>query len=176
MSPWAGEIIDLRFRFRTGFGGSVSDANESLWSGYDGFAVDNLTITKQNTAFFPNTQNLQTQIQVNNLGPGQEYETSLQADFLNDTTYRISASLSNNGWDEQPINDEIVTYVTPFNLYDPALEFIDFFEPGRLYAQGPYPISATTNNWGNTFVDFGINATVSSATVSYTHLTLPTKA
>ena len=166
LSPWAGEIIDLRFRFRTGFGGSVSDANESRWSGYDGFAVDNLTITKQNTAFFPNTQNLQTQIQVNNLGPGQEYETSLQADFLNDTTYRISASLSNNGWDEQPINDEIVTYVTPFNLYDPALEFIDFFEPGRLYAQGPYPISATTNNWGNTFVDFGINATVSSATPS----------
>ena len=163
LSPWAGEIIDLRFRFRTGFGGSVSDANETLWTGFDGFAVDNLTITKQNTAFFPNSQNLQTPITVNNLGPGQDYETSIQADFLNDTTYRISAALSNNGWDEQPINDEIVNYVTPFNLYDPALEFIDFFEPGRLYAQGTYEISATTNNWGNTFVDFDINATVSSA-------------
>ena len=70
---------------------------------------------------------------------------------------------SNNGWDEQPLNDEIVGYVTPFNLYDPALESIDYFSPGGLYAQGTYPISATTNNWGNTLVDFDITATVFTA-------------
>jgi hypothetical protein len=163
LSPWAGETVDLRFRFRTGFEGSISDENESTWTGNDGFAFDNLTIFKQNTAFFPNVQNQQTQIQLNNLGPGQEYVANLQANFMNDTTYRISAVLSNNGWDEQVLNDEIVGYVTPFNLYDPALESIDYFEPGQLYAQGTYPISATTNNYGNTIVDFDVTATVFTA-------------
>ena len=89
-----------------------------------GFGVDNLTITKQNTAFFPNSQTQQTNIPLNNLGPGQDYVATLQADFLNDTTYRISATLSNNAWDEQSLNDEIVGYITPFNLFDPALERI----------------------------------------------------
>ena len=163
LSPWAGETIDLRFRFRTGFEGSIADANESRWTGNDGFGVDNLTITKQNTAFFPNVQNQQTQINLNNLGPGQEYIATLQANFVNDTTYRISATLSNNAWDEQSLNDEIVGYVTPFNLFDPVLEKIEFFEPGQLYAQGTYPISATTNNWGNTLVDFDVSATVFTA-------------
>ena len=163
LSPWAGETIDLRFRFRTGFDGSISDDNESLWTGYDGFGVDNLTITKQNTAFFPNSQTQQTNIPLNNLGPGQDYVATLQADFLNDTTYRISATLSNNAWDEQSLNDEIVGYITPFNLFDPALERIEDFQPGGLYAQGTYPITATTNNWGNTEVDFDITATVFTA-------------
>ena len=163
LSPWAGETVDIRFRLRTGFEGSIADDNESLWTGNDGYAVDNLTITKQSTAFFPNAQTQQTQINLQNLGPGQEYTTSIQANFLNDTTYRISATLSNNAWDEQGINDEIVGYVTPFNLYDPVLESIDYFSPGGLYAQGIFPISATTNNWGNTPVDFDIHATVFTA-------------
>ena len=47
LESWAGETIDLRFRFRTGFEGSISDENETLWTGNDGFGVDNLTITKQ---------------------------------------------------------------------------------------------------------------------------------
>jgi len=163
LSPWAGETVDIRFRLRTGFEGSVSDDNESLWTGYDGFAVDNLTITKQNTAFFPNPQSQQTTINIQNLGPGQEYTTSIQSNFLNDTTYRISATLSNNGWDEQAINDEKVVYVTPFNLYDPVLESIDNFLPGGLYPQGTFPIAATTNNWGNTAVDFDVKATIFTA-------------
>ena len=166
LSPWAGETIDLRFRFRTGFDGSIADDNQSRWTGYDGFAVDNLTITKQNTAFFPNAQAQQTQVNLQNLGPGEEYTTSIQANFLNDTTYRISATLSNNGWDEQVINDEIVGYVTPFNLYDPVIEKIDDFLPGGLYAQGTFPITATTNNYGNTAVDFDITATVFTANPS----------
>ena len=86
--------------------------------------------------------------------------------MLNDTTYRISATLSNNAWDEQAINDDIVDYVTPFNLYDPVIESIDYFKPGSLYARGIYDIAATTNNYGNTEVDFDIEATVYSATPS----------
>ena len=166
LSSWAGEEVDIRFRFRTGFGGSIADDNESRWSGRDGFAVDNLTIWKQTTTFLPNPTLNQTTIQLTNLEPGQEYTTSIQADLLNDTTYRISATLSGNTWDEQSLNDDVTGYVTPFNLYDPAVEYIDFFKPGGLYAQGLYDISATTNNWGNTAVDFGIEATVYSATPS----------
>lgn len=167
LSPWADETVDIRFRFRTGFQGSTADDNESRWSGRDGFAVDNLSIWKQNTAFLPNSQIQSTTIgPLSNLQPGQEYTTSIQADVLNDTTYRISATLSSNTWDEQPINDDAIGYVTPFNLYDPTVESIEYFKPGGLYAEGIFDIGVTTNNFGNTPVDFGIEATVYSATPS----------
>ena len=167
LSDWAGETVDVRFRFRTGFEGSTADDNESRWSGRDGFAVDNLTIWKQNTAFLPNPQTQTTTIgPLTNLEPGQEYTTSIQANLLNDTTYRISATISNNAWDEQSVNDDAVGYVTPFNLYDPAVEGIEGFLPGGLYAEGIFDIGVTTNNWGNTPVDFDIEATVYSATPS----------
>ena len=167
LSPWAGETVDIRFRFRTGFIGSTADDNESRWSGRDGFAVDNLSIWKQSTAFLPNAQTQSTTIgPFTNLEPGQEYTTSIQANLLNDTTYRISATLSNNAWDEQDINNDIVDYVTPFNVYDPTVESIDYFNPGGLYAEGTFDISAVTNNYGNTPVDFDIEATVYSATPS----------
>jgi len=74
--------------------------------------------------------------------------------------------LSNNAWDEQDINNDIVDYVTPFNVYDPTVESIDYFNPGGLYAEGTFDISAVTNNYGNTPVDFDIEATVYSATPS----------
>ena len=101
LSDWAGETVDVRFRFRTGFEGSTADDNESRWSGRDGYAVDNLTIWKQNTAFLPNPQVQTTTIgPLSNLQPGQEYTTSIQANLLNDTTYRISAIISNNAWEK----------------------------------------------------------------------------
>ena len=113
--------------------------------------MDNLTIWKQNTAFLPNPQTQSTTIgPFTNLEPGQEYTTSIQADLLNDTTYRISAVISNNAWDEQDINDDVIGYVTPFNLYDPTVESIEYFNPGGLYAEGTFDISVTTNNYGNT--------------------------
>ena len=57
---------------------------------------------------------------MNNFAPNEDYTTAISADFSNGTTYRISAVL-NYGQDEQPANDEIVGYVTAFNLYDPEL-------------------------------------------------------
>ena len=106
LSQWAGETVDVRFRFRTGFEGSTTDTNESRWSGRDGFAVDDVEIWKQTTSFFPNPQTQQVQINLNNLAPGEEYTTSASVNLVNDTTYRVSASLSSNAWDEQPLNDE----------------------------------------------------------------------
>jgi len=166
LSPWAGETVDIRFRLRTGFEGSISSDNESEWSGRDGYAVDNLTIWKQTTAFQPNPQVQQANVPLNNLGPGQEYTTSISADLLNDTTYRISAVLSGNSWDEQSQNDEIVGYITPFNLYDPMVENLEYFNPGGLYAEGIFDIEVATNNYGNTAVDYDVKATVYSATPS----------
>ena len=166
LSPWAGETVDIRFRLRTGFEGSISNANESRWEGRDGFAVDNISIWKQTTAFEPNPQVQQANVPLNNLGPGQEYTSSITADLLNDTIYRISATLTGNTWDEQPQNNEIVAYVTPFNLYDPMVESLESFTAGGLYAEGLFDIEVVTNNWGNTAVDFDIKATVYSATPS----------
>ena len=105
-------------------------------------------------------------IPLNNLGPGQEYTSSITADLLNDTTYRISATLTGNSWDEQSQNDEIIGYITPFNLYDPMVEGLEYFNPGGLYAEGVFDIEVATNNWGNTPVDFDVKATVYSATPS----------
>ena len=167
LSFWADQTVDIRFRFRTGFQGSTADDNESRWSGRDGFAVDNLSIWKQTTAFMPGQQTQSTTIgPLSNLQPGQDYTTSIQANLLNDTIYRISATLSSNTWDQQPINNDVVGYVRPFNLYDPTVESIDYFKPGGLYAEGIFDIAVTTNNYGNTAVDFGIEATVYSATPS----------
>ena len=167
LSDWAGEVVDIRFRFRTGYFGSTSDADDSQWSGRDGFAVDNLTIWKQNTAFRPNPQIVSTTIgPLNNFQPGQQINSSIQADFLNDTIYRISAVMSNNAWDEQTINNDFVGYERPRNFYDPTVETIENFSAGRLYAQGFYDIAVVTNNYGNTAVDYDVKATVYSATPS----------
>ena len=166
LSPWAGETVDVRFRLRSGFEGSIADDNESRWSGRDGYAIDNVTIYKQNTAYLPNPQTLQSNLNLVNLGPGEQETASISADLLNDTIYRISATLSNHAWDEQSVNDDIIGYIQPFNLYDPTVEEIDYFNPGGLYAEGVFDIDVTTNNYGNTLVDYDIKATVFSATPS----------
>ena len=163
LSPWAGDTVDIRFRFRTGFEGSISDANETRWSGRDGYAVDNVTIWKQNTAFSGSPQTQQSQINMVNLQPGEEYETSIQANFDNDTVYRISATL-NYGQDEQPANDELTGYIQTLNIFDPAMVEINSFDPGALYAEGALDIDATVAHYGNTEVDFDVEATVLSAT------------
>jgi len=165
LSAFAGEEIDIRFRFKSGFTGSVGDDNETRWSGRDGFAVDNISIWKQNTQFFPNPQNHTANQNLNNLAPGEEYVTSIQANFKNGTTYRISAQLSYNG-DEQPANDEVFGYTTVENVYDPAIEGISSFNPGGLYPEGLFPIEVDVNHYGNTEVDFDLLATVFSATPS----------
>jgi len=161
LSRFAGDTIDIRFRFKSGFEGSIG-ANESRWSGLDGFAIDNITIWKQNTAFTSNVQTLQSPINMNNLAPNSDYTASITADFVNGTTYRISAVL-NYGQDEQPANDEIVGYITAFNIFDPAVMGIESFNPGGLYAEGNFPIEVKVEHRGNTNVSFEVEAKVYSA-------------
>ena len=161
LSSFAGEVVDIRFRFKSGWEGSLG-ANESRWSGRDGFAIDNVTIWKQNTAFTSNVQVQSSNINMNNLAPNEDYTTNISADFENGTTYRISAVL-NYADDEQPANDEIVGYITAFNIYDPAIMKIDSFNPGGLYAEGNFPVEVKVEHLGNTNVTFDIEAKVYSA-------------
>jgi hypothetical protein len=161
LSSFTGEIVDIRFRFKSGWEGSVG-ANESRWSGLDGFAIDNVSIWKQNTAFTTNVQTQQSNINMNNLAPNEDYTTAISADFINGTTYRISAVL-NYAQDEQPANDEIVGYITAFNIFDPAVVGIESFNPGGLYAEGNFPIDVKVEHLGNTNVTFELEAKVYSA-------------
>jgi len=161
LSRFAGETVDIRFRFKSGWEGSLG-SNESTWRGLDGFAIDNITIWKQNTVFTGNVQNKQSTISMNNLAPNEEYTTAISADFTNGTTYRISAVL-NYGQDQQPANDDIVRYVTAFNLFDPGIVQIEDFRPGILYAEGNFPINVKVEHLGNTNVTFDVEATVYSA-------------
>lgn len=162
LSTFAGKTVDIRFRFKSGWEGSNSNDDESRWTGRDGFALDNISIWKQNTAFTSNVQTKQSNINMNNLAPNDEYTSSITADFVNGTTYRISATL-NYGQDEQPANDEIVGYITAFNIFDPGVNEIESFNPGGLYAEGIFPIEVQVEHFGNTNVSFDVEASVYSA-------------
>ena len=161
LSQFTGKTVDIRFRFKSGWEGSVS-GNESTWQGFDGFAIDNITIWKQSTAFTSNVQNQQSNINMNNLAPNEDYVSSISADFDNGTTYRISAVL-NYGADQQPANDDIIAYVTAFNIFDPSIKSIDSFNPGGLYPVGLFPIDVIVEHLGNTNVSFDVEALVYSA-------------
>ena len=69
----------------------------------------------------------------------------------------------NYGQDEQPANDDIVGYITAFNIFDPAVVGIESFKSGSLYAEGNFPVEVKVEHLGNTNVTFDIEATVYSA-------------
>ena len=176
ISTYAGSVVDIRFRFKSGFRGSNSDDDDSRWSGRDGFAVDNVNIWKQVTAFTTNVQSHPAQINMNNMAPNDEYTTSIQADFVNGTTYRISATLDGSGFgDEQPINDELIGFVTVDNLFDPAMVSFSTFLPGDLYAEDLLPIDVEVENWGNSAMDFEVKATIYSALPTDVYCATPAK-
>ena len=89
LTPYAGEVIDLRFRFRSGLYGSVGTTDTSYDTGLDGFAFDNITIIKRNT-IFGQEQSISQQVSFQPLAAGEEREITLSADFLDNTTYYLS--------------------------------------------------------------------------------------
>ncbi len=161
LSNWAGEEVDLRFRFRSGFQGSVGYENETYWSGLDGYAFDNLSITKQQTSF-TNIYENNRPVPVNNLQPGDEIVEQVPFDFENEKTYRISAQITPDpSWtNEQTINNNLKYFIQTQNLFDPGVVSVDFFDDGGLYAEGELPMKATVTNYGNTEMDFDVQATI----------------
>ena len=165
LTQWAGEEVDIRFRFRSGHIGSVGNDNVSYNYEWDGFAIDNISINKTVTQFGSNVQNVNQQLNLNGLAPGDEQVVTLQANFVNGTTYIIESDLSStsgftNGDDT---NDNSRWKTTVKNLFDPAVEDITSFEKNALYASGNYPIDVMVKNAGNTIVDFDTVATIYSA-------------
>ncbi|MDP6900137.1 MAG: VCBS repeat-containing protein [Candidatus Thalassarchaeaceae archaeon] len=165
LTPWAGDTVDIRFRFRTGHMGSVGNENATHNTELDGFAFDNITINKTVTQFGSNVQNVNQQLSLNGLAPGDEQVVTLQANFVNGTTYMIESELtSTNGFTNgDDTNDDSRWRTTVKNLFDPAVEGITSFEKGELLASGNYPIDVEVVHAGNTEVDFDVVASVYSA-------------
>ena len=157
LSPWAGETVDIRFRFKSGIDGSVG--GEEPWPERDGFAVDNITIMKQVTTFIGSPVTSSTVVPLTNLLPGEEVTDSVSIAFQNDTVYRVTSSVDYSG-DQQDANDESSGYVTTLNLFDPAMLSINNFEAGRLYAEGGTPIEVDIAHYGNTPLDVDVTAEV----------------
>jgi hypothetical protein len=164
LTPWAGDVVDIRFRFRTGYLGSVGLDNESRNTQFDGMAFDNLTITKTVTQYGA-IQPVQQTITLSNFGPGDEEVVTLNAYFVNDTEYMLEGMVANpTGFvNEDDSNDDIRWKMSVLNLYDPAVMQITSFEPGQLYAAGDMAIDVIVENAGNTVMDFDVEATVYTA-------------
>lgn len=164
LTPWAGDTIDLRFRFRTGYEGSVGRDNTSRNTQWDGMAMDNLTIKKTITQF-GQIQPVSQTLTLNNFAPGDEQTITLNAYFTNDTEYMIEGAISApTGFaNEDSSNDDTRWKMNVLNLYDPAVNEITSFNRGQLYASGDMPIDVTVENAGNTVMDFDVEATVYTA-------------
>jgi len=164
LTEWAGETIDIRFRFRSGFYGSVGLVNESRNTQFDGMAFDNLTITKTVTQY-GQEQIVQQNVNLNNFAPGDEQVVTLNANFVNNTTYIIGGEITaTSGFvNEDDTNDLTRFKTTVLNLYDPAVRGITSFEKGQLYAAGQMAINVTAEHAGNTLVDFDVEATIYQA-------------
>ena len=169
LTPYAGQNIDIRFRFRSGLEGTVGPDGATDYSGLDGFAIDNISIRTRDVNFGNSTIESQ-QLTNLNLVAGESIQVQLTADFVDDTTYYVStelfnANLGGNQVDQDATNDREQFQLTVRNLYDPGL----FEEPwlgfvnGERYASAEMPIEIGVQNWGNTFVDFDVEAKVSNA-------------
>ena len=169
LTPYAGQTIDIRFRFRSGLEGTAGPEGSLDYSGLDGFAIDNISVRTRDVNFGASTFESQ-QLENLDLLAGESLQVQLTADFVDNTTYYISTVLSNfdlgsGQADQDSTNDETRFQLTVRNLYDPGL----FEEPwlnllnGERYASGEMPITVGVQNWGNTFVDFDVEAKVRNA-------------
>ena len=89
LTPYAGEVIDLRFRFRSGLYGSVGTTDTSYDTGLDGFAFDNITIRKRNTVFGLE-QSVTQQVSFQPLAAGEERRSHSRRTFW--TTPRTTSA------------------------------------------------------------------------------------
>ena len=165
LTEWAGEVVDIRFRFRTGFDGSVGTDDETNQTQWDGFAFDNLSIRKTVSSFGASPQVSSQTLTLNNFAPGDEEIVTLSANFVNGTTYLIETSISSTSGitNGDATNDDAKFSTLVENLYDPATSDITSLEKGALYAADTYPIDVEVVNRGNTVTDFEVVANIYTA-------------
>ena len=166
LTRYAGQVIDIRFRFRSGLMGSVGPAGSSQDTGLDGFAFDNITIRKRDVTF-GSTETVSQQLIFNNFAAGAYEEVSLTADFIDNRTYYVKTELTNpSGFTNMDdLNDDIRFQLTVNNLFDPCLaeeHWIDL-ENGVRYASGERDVEVRVQNCGNTVTDFQVEAFIQNA-------------
>ena len=166
LTRYAGQVIDIRFRFRSGLMGSVGPAGSSQDTGLDGFAFDNITIRKRDVTF-GSTETVSQQLIFNGFAAGAYEEVSLTADFIDNRTYYVKTELTNpSGFTNMDdLNDDIRFQLTVNNLFDPCLaeeHWVDL-ENGVRYASGERDVEVRVQNCGNTVTDFQIEAFIQNA-------------
>ena len=166
LTRYAGQVIDIRFRFRSGLMGSVGPAGSSQDTGLDGFAFDNITIRKRDVTF-GSTETVSQQLIFNDFAAGAYEEVSLTADFIDNRTYYVKTELTNpSGFTNMDdLNDDIRFQLTVNNLFDPCLaeeHWVDL-ENGVRYASGERDVEVRVQNCGNTVTDFQIEAFIQNA-------------
>ena len=166
LTPYAGQIVDIRFRFRSGLLGSVGPVGSSQDTGWDGFAFDNITIRKRDVTF--GTEEIVSDtISFTGLAAGATEEVSLLADFIDNTTYFVKTELTNpSGFqDMDSLNDDRRFQTTVNNLFDPGLAEDPWknLENGVRYASGTRDVELRATNWGNTLTDFSVTAEIYNA-------------
>jgi len=166
LTRYAGQIIDIRFRFRSGLMGSVGPDGSSQETGLDGFAFDNVSIRKTDVQFGSEEVVSQT-INFNNMAAGAIEEVSLTADFIDNKTYYIKTTLTNPvGYDNaDPYNDEVKFQTTVKNLFDPGIAEEPWvsLENGLRYASGGRDVEVKVQNYGNTITDFQLETKIQNA-------------
>ena len=166
LTRYAGEIVDIRFRFRSGLMGSVGPDGSSQDTGLDGFAFDNISIRKTDVQF-GSQETISQQLTFSNMAAGATEEVSLTADFIDNTTYYIKTALTNpSGFDNaDDTNDEVKFQITVKNLFDPGVAEEPWvsLENGLKYASGDRDIEIRVQNYGNTITDFRLETKIQNA-------------
>ena len=166
LTRYAGEVIDIRFRFRSGLMGSVGPDGSSQDTGLDGFAFDNISIRKTDVEF--GTEEIVSQtLNFNNFVAGATEDVTLTADFVDNRTYYIKTTLTDpSGFDNaDETNDEVKFQITVKNLFDPGVAEEPWvsLENGLKYASGDRDIEIRVQNYGNTLTDFQLETTIKNA-------------
>ncbi len=166
LTRYAGEIVDIRFRFRSGLMGSVGPDGSSQDTGLDGFAFDNISIRKTDV-IFGTEEVVSDTLTFSNFAAGATQEVSLTADFIDNVTYYIKTSLTSpTGFDNaDATNDEEKFQLTVKNLFDPGVAEEPWIslENGLRYASGDRDIEIRVQNYGNTLTDFQLETVVKNA-------------
>ena len=166
LTRYAGEVIDIRFRFRSGLMGSVGPDGSSQDTGLDGFAFDNISIRKTDVEFGTEEVVSQT-LNFNNFVAGATEDVTLTADFVDNRTYYIKTTLTGpSGFDNaDETNDEVKFQITVKNLFDPGVAEEPWvsLENGLKYASGDRDIEIRVQNYGNTLTDFQLETTIKNA-------------